>query len=79
MCYYLPSPWLQGIPTPGLEHNRSSQTASQILHLNFNQILEKLELIFQPKVYRKDQTEIILVCEILQKSRKVTTLSRKLC
>ena len=79
MCYYLPSAWPQGIPTPGLEHNQSSQPASQILHLNFNQILEKLELIFQPKVYRKDQTEIILVCEILQKSRKVTTLSRKLC
>ena len=63
MCYYLPSPWLQGIPTPGLEHNRSSQTASQILHLNFNQILgileKELQLIFQPKVHRKDQTEIL--------------------
>ena len=53
MCYYLPSPWLQGIPTPGLEHNRSSQTlqtALQILHLNFNQILgileKELQLIF---------------------------------
>ena len=50
MCYYLLSPWPQGIPTPGLEHNRSSQTALQILHLNFNQIfgiLEKeLQLIF---------------------------------
>ena len=43
MCYYPPSAWPQGIPTPGLEHNRSSQTALQILHLNFNQILEILE------------------------------------
>ena len=50
MCYYLPSPWPQGIPTPALEHNRSCQPALQILHLNFNQILgileKELELIF---------------------------------
>lgn len=62
MCYYLPSPWPQGIPTPALEHNRSSQPAHQILHLNLNQILgisEKLELIFQPKVNRKIQTEML--------------------
>ena len=60
MCYYLPSPWPQGIPTAALEHNRSSQPTLQILHLNFNQILgisEKLELHFQPKVNRKVQTE----------------------
>ena len=60
MCYYLPSPWPQGIPTPGLEHNQSSHPTLQILHLNFNQILgisEKLELTFQPKVNRKVQTE----------------------
>ena len=60
MCYYLPLPWPQGIPKPGLEHNRSSHLTLQILHLNFNQILgisEKLELTFQPKVNRKVQTE----------------------
>ena len=60
MCYYLLSPWPQGIPTAALEHNRSSQPTLQILHLNFNQILgisEKLELTFQPKVNRKVQTE----------------------
>ena len=59
MCYYLPSAWPQGNPTPALKHNRSSQPASQILHLDFNQILEKLELIFQPQVYSKDQTEML--------------------
>ena len=46
MCYYLPSAWPQGIPTPAL----SSQPALQIFHLNFNQILgileKELELIF---------------------------------
>ena len=50
MFYYLPLPWPQGIPTPALEH------------LNFNQILgisEKLELIFQPKVRSKVQTEML--------------------
>ena len=50
MFYYLPLPWPQGIPTPAPEHNRSSQTALQILHLNFNQILgileKELQLIF---------------------------------
>ena len=50
MCYYLLSPWPQGIPTPALEHNWSRQTALQILHLNFNQILgileKELQLIF---------------------------------
>ena len=62
MCYYLPSPWPQGIPTPALKHNRSSHPTHQILHLNFNEILgisEKLELIFQPKVNRKVQTEML--------------------
>ena len=62
MCYYLPSPWPQGIPTPALEHNRSFQPALQILHLNFSQILgisEKLELIFQPKGNRNVQTEML--------------------
>ena len=62
MCYYLPLPWPQGIPAPGLEHNRSSHPALQILHLNFNQILgisEKLGLIFQPKVNRKIQTKML--------------------
>ena len=50
MCYYLPSAWPQGIPTPALEHNSSSQRALQIFHLNFTQILvileKELELIF---------------------------------
>ena len=49
MCYYLPSPWPQGIPTPALEHNWSSQPTPKIFHRNFNQILgisEKFEFIF---------------------------------
>ena len=80
MCYYLPSAWPQGIPTPALEHNRSSHPALQILHLNFNQIVgisEKLALIFQPKVNRKVQTEMLSsLWESLshQKSRKVTII-----
>ena len=50
MCYYLLSPWPQGIPIPALEHNWSRKPAFPIFHLNFNQILgileKELELIF---------------------------------